>query len=48
VVRAVIVRAQLAPVDVDHVILGCLLQALAGMNVVRQLALQAAFWWMSR
>ena len=39
--REAIARANIAPADVGDVILGCVLQAGAGMNVARQAALQA-------
>jgi acetyl-CoA C-acetyltransferase len=41
VVREAIARARVAPADVGDVILGCLLQAGAGMHVARQAALTA-------
>ena len=41
VIREAIARAGVAPADVNDVILGCVLQAGAGMNVARQAALQA-------
>ena len=41
VVREAITRAGVAPEDVGDVILGCVLQAGAGMNVARQAALKA-------
>ncbi len=41
VVREAIARAGVAPGDVDDVILGCVLQAGAGMNVARQAAIEA-------
>jgi acetyl-CoA C-acetyltransferase len=41
VVREAIVRAGVAPADVGDVVLGCVLQAGAGMNVARQAALKA-------
>ena len=41
VVREAIVRARVAPAEVGDVILGCVLQAGAGMNVARQAALKA-------
>ena len=41
VVREAIDRARVAPADVGDVILGCVLQAGAGMNVARQAALKA-------
>ena len=41
VVREAIARARVAPADVGDVILGCVLQAGAGMNVARQAALKA-------
>ena len=40
-VREAIARAGVAPADVGDVMLGCVLQAGAGMNVARQAALQA-------
>ena len=40
-VREAIARAGVAPADVGDVILGCVLQAGAGMNVARQAALKA-------
>src|SRR5947207_8377981 len=40
-VREAIARANIAPADVGDVILGCVLQAGAGMNVARQAALKA-------
>jgi acetyl-CoA C-acetyltransferase len=40
-VREAIVRSKLSPADVGDVILGCVLQAGAGMNVARQAALKA-------
>jgi acetyl-CoA C-acetyltransferase len=41
VVREALARARVAPADVGDVILGCVLQAGAGMNVARQAALKA-------
>src|SRR5213080_2136379 len=41
VVREAIARAGVKPADVGDVILGCVLQAGAGMNVARQAALKA-------
>jgi acetyl-CoA C-acetyltransferase len=41
VVREAIRRANVAPADVGDVVLGCVLQAGAGMNVARQAALKA-------
>jgi acetyl-CoA C-acetyltransferase len=41
VLREAIGRAQIAPADVGDVVLGCVLQAGAGMNVARQAALKA-------
>src|SRR5438132_5655456 len=41
VVREAIARAAVKPADVGDVILGCVLQAGAGMNVARQAALKA-------
>src|SRR5262245_23907024 len=41
VVREAIARAGVEPVDVGDVVLGCVLQAGAGMNVARQAALKA-------
>jgi acetyl-CoA C-acetyltransferase len=41
VVREVVARSGAAPADVGEVILGCVLQAGAGMNVARQAALAA-------
>jgi acetyl-CoA C-acetyltransferase len=41
VVREAVGRAGLAPTDVGDVILGCVLQAGAGMNVARQAAIKA-------
>jgi acetyl-CoA C-acetyltransferase len=40
-IREAIARARVAPADVGDVILGCVLQAGAGMNVARQAALRA-------
>jgi len=40
-VREAIARARVQPADVGDVILGCVLQAGAGMNVARQVALKA-------
>ena len=41
VIREAVARAHLAPGDVGDVIMGCVLQAGAGMNVARQAALKA-------
>ena len=41
VVREAIARARVAPADIGDVVLGCVLQAGAGMNVARQAALKA-------
>jgi acetyl-CoA C-acetyltransferase len=41
VIREAIARAQVAPESVGDVIMGCVLQAGAGMNVARQAALEA-------
>jgi acetyl-CoA C-acetyltransferase len=41
VVREAMARARVSPADVGDVILGCVLQAGAGMNVARQAALKA-------
>ena len=41
VVKEALARAQVAPADIGDVILGCVLQAGAGMNVARQAALKA-------
>jgi len=41
VIREAIARAGVKPVDVSDVIMGCVLQAGAGMNVARQAALKA-------
>jgi acetyl-CoA C-acetyltransferase len=41
VIREAVRRAELGPTDVGEVILGCVLQAGAGMNVARQAALKA-------
>ncbi len=41
VVREAVARAGVAPEDVNDVLLGCVLQAGAGMNVARQAALRA-------
>ena len=41
VIREAIARARIAPADIGDVILGCVLQAGAGMNVARQAALKA-------
>src|SRR6185369_9481827 len=40
-IREAIARAGVAPADVGDVVLGCVLQAGAGMNVARQAALKA-------
>jgi acetyl-CoA C-acetyltransferase len=40
-IRGALTRASMAPADVDDVIMGCVLQAGAGMNVARQAALAA-------
>jgi acetyl-CoA C-acetyltransferase len=40
-IREAIARANVAPADVGDVVLGCVLQAGAGMNVARQAALKA-------
>src|SRR6185436_2082905 len=41
VIREAVRRAGVEPRDVDDVIMGCVLQAGAGMNVARQAALKA-------
>jgi acetyl-CoA C-acetyltransferase len=41
VIREALARARVAPESVDDVIMGCVLQAGAGMNVARQAALKA-------
>jgi acetyl-CoA C-acetyltransferase len=41
VIREAIARARVKPVDVGDVVMGCVLQAGAGMNVARQAALKA-------
>ncbi len=41
VIREAIARARVAPADVGDVVMGCVLQAGAGMNVARQAALKA-------
>src|ERR1700730_14859702 len=41
VIREAITRAHVTPAEVDDVVLGCALQAGAGMNVARQAALKA-------
>ena len=41
VIREAIARAGVAPADVGDVVMGCVLQAGAGMNVARQAALEA-------
>jgi acetyl-CoA C-acetyltransferase len=41
VVREAVARAGVAPAEVDDVLLGCVLQAGAGMNVARQASLKA-------
>src|SRR3954469_22373392 len=41
VIREAIRRAAVAPADVGDVLMGCVLQAGAGMNVARQAALKA-------
>ena len=41
VVREAIARAEVPPADLGEVILGCVLQAAAGMNVARQAAIKA-------
>jgi acetyl-CoA C-acetyltransferase len=40
-IREALVRAKVAPADLDDVIMGCVLQAGIGMNVARQAALKA-------
>jgi acetyl-CoA C-acetyltransferase len=41
VIREAVARAQVKPADVGDVVMGCVLQAGAGMNVARQAALKA-------
>jgi acetyl-CoA C-acetyltransferase len=41
VIREAVARAELAPADIGEVIMGCVLQGGAGMNVARQAALKA-------
>jgi len=41
VIREALVRARVTPADVNDVVMGCVLQAGAGMNVARQAALKA-------
>src|SRR5213083_3773147 len=41
VIREAIARAGVAPADIGDVVMGCVLQAGAGMNVARQAALKA-------
>src|SRR3989442_2492741 len=41
VIREAIARARIRPAEIGDVILGCVLQAGAGMNVARQAALKA-------
>src|SRR5262245_27192253 len=41
VIREALARARIAPTDVGDVLMGCVLQAGAGMNVARQAALKA-------
>src|SRR5580704_9976193 len=41
VIREAVARAGVAPVDVGDVVMGCVLQAGAGMNVARQASLRA-------
>src|SRR3989442_12048254 len=41
VIREAIARARIRPAEVGDVVLGCVLQAGAGMNVARQAALKA-------
>ena len=41
VIREAIARARVAPVEIGDVLMGCVLQAGAGMNVARQAALKA-------
>jgi acetyl-CoA C-acetyltransferase len=43
VIREAVARAGVRPADVGDVIMGCVLQAGAGMNVARQAALKAGF-----
>ena len=40
-VREAMARAGVAPADIGDVVMGCVLQAGAGMNVARQIALKA-------
>ena len=40
-IREAIARAQVSPAEIDDVLMGCVLQAGAGMNVARQAALKA-------
>jgi acetyl-CoA C-acetyltransferase len=42
VIREAIRRAGVAPADLDDVLMGCVLQAGAGMNVARQAAVKPA------
>src|SRR5688572_5201837 len=42
-IREAVTRAAVAPADIGDVVLGCVLQAGAGMNVARQAALKAGF-----
>jgi acetyl-CoA C-acetyltransferase len=41
VIREALARAKMAPADLDDVLMGCVLQAGAGMNVARQSAIKA-------
>src|SRR5690606_26444929 len=41
VIRAAVARASLEPADVGEVVMGCVLQGGAGMNVARQAAIKA-------
>src|SRR4029077_19039313 len=41
VIRDALARARVAPENLDDVIMGCVLQAGAGMNVARQAAIKA-------
>src|SRR5438094_10594859 len=41
VIREAVARARVTPADVNDVVMGCVLQAGAGMNVARQGAVQA-------